>query len=553
MSHFALICQQRNAELPVSLMPPEILCGIFHILRDAETISYSDPSNYPAIIAGHLRAQLGWMKVLHVMHAWRNTALGDPTLWTSITASLGRTAFEETMRRRRDSQIPVHIDISSSYRGLRWANAFAANYIIHRTGLQSIASLQVVGPSLPLLQSQIQMPQLRSLRVHLSRDGPSTLPRELPLIDAPALQELYIHNVVPCEHSGTPTRPLDIAPLCNITYLNLSFASDRLDWQPMHVIWILSQTSGLEYFRLSGYSLVVPDQDTRADDSAYQLLHLDKLTHLELDTSFIGAAYLLWRIRVNRETRIVLVVDVQRRSETVQLVQAYRLMRECHLHSNSSSLSGFRTLRLHGSKHESDYTATLSAWREDAPQLLLDDFNLGDVEHSPPEVTLTFMCGPAPAPILPFEDVLRIISLDTVHNLSLYSLSSCGFHISTWLEVFPSLSRSPLRWLRLNGYLALTFIRNDEILRDKSVLPHLETVALFGIPWTPQFGFPDPRQFLTRLLEARAALGTPIPTVLVEESQHHTEALFGIVDRDVVHALEPSDEESAQALDVWEI
>ncbi|VDB93531.1 unnamed protein product [Peniophora sp. CBMAI 1063] len=229
MSHFAIICQQRNAELPISRLPPEILCSVFHILQELEPIFPSDLSFYPTILTGGLSGCLAWMKILHVMHSWRTTALGDATLWTAVSSSLSREAFEETMRRRRDSDAPLHVDLSTSLEGARWGNVTPRDYIVHRTGLESITSLQVIGRSLPLLQPRVQMAKLQSLSVHLTSDGPATLPRELPLIEAPALRRLYIHNVIPCEHSGTSTRPLDVAPLNNLTHLTLSMHPDKLD------------------------------------------------------------------------------------------------------------------------------------------------------------------------------------------------------------------------------------------------------------------------------------------------------------------------------------
>lgn len=555
MSHFALICQKRNAELPVSRLPTEIICSVLHALQDLEPIVYLDPSNYPAILAGELPARLGWMKALHVMHFWRNAALGDPTLWTTITSSLSRAAFEETLRRRRGTELPLHVDLSSSSRGLRWDNVSASDYIIHRTGIQNIASLQVVGASLPLLQPHVHMPRLHSLRVHLSSEGPSTLPRQLPLIEAPALRELYLHNVIPREHSGTLTRPLDIAPLFGLTSLTLSLSPDEIDWRPSIVTSILCQTTRLEYLKLSGYVIVVSDDDTDPNVGDYESLHLDRLIHFELDTSFIGAAYLLWRIRMNPEARLLLTVDVRRRSETVHIEQAYRLMRERHLHSQFPPLSRLRTLRLHGSETDVNSTAFLSAWRDDAPQCLLPDFDVGDTEDHPPDFQLKFMCGrQSLGSTLSLETLLAVIPLNNIRNISLHSLATYGFYMSSWSPVFDRLSESPLRWLCLDGYYALSLIENPD-MRKGDVLPHLQALALFGIPWKPHPGRPNRVQELAELLEARAASSIPITQLFVEENHDHVETLIDAVGRDVVHALEFLDEDSARAFQIrcWEI
>ncbi|KAI0040251.1 hypothetical protein FA95DRAFT_1472499, partial [Auriscalpium vulgare] len=78
---------RRNAYLPVSRLPPEMLAKIFQflVLLDLEWT----------------REGLGWIAVTHVCASWRAIALGCPSLWTNLTFRLGMEWAETMLGRSR--------------------------------------------------------------------------------------------------------------------------------------------------------------------------------------------------------------------------------------------------------------------------------------------------------------------------------------------------------------------------------------------------------------------------------------------------------------------
>jgi len=64
----------RNALLPISLLPPEILLRAFHLLA-LDELAFSGKQN------------LGWIRVAHVCQRWRQVALDSPSLCVRISGT----------------------------------------------------------------------------------------------------------------------------------------------------------------------------------------------------------------------------------------------------------------------------------------------------------------------------------------------------------------------------------------------------------------------------------------------------------------------------------
>ena len=86
---------RRNALVPISLLPPELLLQIFHIHALEE----------PPWSSTRL---LGWIGVTHVCHHWRQVTLGDPSLWSRISGIPARTPWvSETLARARGAPLVI--------------------------------------------------------------------------------------------------------------------------------------------------------------------------------------------------------------------------------------------------------------------------------------------------------------------------------------------------------------------------------------------------------------------------------------------------------------
>ena len=86
---------RRKALVPISLLPPELLLQIFHICALEEPPWYSTQL-------------LGWIGVSHVCHHWRQVALGDSSLWSTISNIPAITRWvSETLARARGAPLVI--------------------------------------------------------------------------------------------------------------------------------------------------------------------------------------------------------------------------------------------------------------------------------------------------------------------------------------------------------------------------------------------------------------------------------------------------------------
>ncbi|KAI0280969.1 hypothetical protein BC826DRAFT_437214 [Russula brevipes] len=87
----------RNTLAPASVLPPEVLAQIFHLVAFAES---SPPE------MGSLR----WISVTHVCRHWRQVALDDSSLWARICGrSVNTTWFSETLARARNALLEIDL------------------------------------------------------------------------------------------------------------------------------------------------------------------------------------------------------------------------------------------------------------------------------------------------------------------------------------------------------------------------------------------------------------------------------------------------------------
>ncbi|KAI0279683.1 hypothetical protein BC826DRAFT_554678 [Russula brevipes] len=86
---------QRNALPPISLLPPEVLARIFHLVALAE-------SPWSELQSSR------WINVTHVCRHWRQVALDDSSLWARISGYRPSTAWiSETLARARNAPLAI--------------------------------------------------------------------------------------------------------------------------------------------------------------------------------------------------------------------------------------------------------------------------------------------------------------------------------------------------------------------------------------------------------------------------------------------------------------
>lgn len=100
-----------NALAPISRLPPEILAEIFCFFT-----SSTWNKEY-----GHL----AWIRVTHVCHQWRETALSHPRLWSHINfTKLMPTAMAEVLARAKMAPLHLEADFSKSRMSMAQLDAF---------------------------------------------------------------------------------------------------------------------------------------------------------------------------------------------------------------------------------------------------------------------------------------------------------------------------------------------------------------------------------------------------------------------------------------------
>ncbi|KAI0284067.1 hypothetical protein BC826DRAFT_894091, partial [Russula brevipes] len=85
----------RNTLAPISILPPEVLARIFHLV---------------AVLPWHKLESLKWISVTHVCRHWRQVALDDSSLWARISGwmPVARiTWVSEMLARARNAPLSI--------------------------------------------------------------------------------------------------------------------------------------------------------------------------------------------------------------------------------------------------------------------------------------------------------------------------------------------------------------------------------------------------------------------------------------------------------------
>ncbi|TFY73441.1 hypothetical protein EWM64_g10571 [Hericium alpestre] len=99
---------QRNALLPISRLPPEVLSQIFQYIAVVEQ-SYPRTRYFPPFLGSS--GTLGWIKITHVCRQWRDVALADSRLWAKTVCALP-SATPEMLQRSGTAPITINHDFS---------------------------------------------------------------------------------------------------------------------------------------------------------------------------------------------------------------------------------------------------------------------------------------------------------------------------------------------------------------------------------------------------------------------------------------------------------
>jgi hypothetical protein len=111
---------RRNDFSLIGRLPPEILSHIFsfHIINQPIPTKpiYNPDGPFPSSYILH---RLGWIAVTHVCRRWRQVALSDPNLWSTVVFDLGAEWADEMLARSKAALISYSRDLSLRFMAWR--------------------------------------------------------------------------------------------------------------------------------------------------------------------------------------------------------------------------------------------------------------------------------------------------------------------------------------------------------------------------------------------------------------------------------------------------
>ncbi|KDR73673.1 hypothetical protein GALMADRAFT_228118 [Galerina marginata CBS 339.88] len=230
--HIVALWKLRNNFAPISRLPAELLCKIFHFSSQDTT-----------------RGPLHWIKVSHVCHAWRNIAINYPSLWTNLPLRNVRW-MQEMLSRSKMASLTVDANFSSPYPSQRPPIEVVSSVLCH---LSRIRDLSLVG---------IDVTVMKKFLPHFHQP-------------APALETL-------CLHVTPPRRfPLDLDN-CEIpeTLLSESDRLRRLDVSGCQINWYSRSWKSLTVLKIHNTSPTSKPTATQLWDA---LKRMSNLQYLDLD------------------------------------------------------------------------------------------------------------------------------------------------------------------------------------------------------------------------------------------------------------------------------
>ncbi|KAI0704261.1 hypothetical protein BC835DRAFT_811383 [Cytidiella melzeri] len=175
----------RNAFVPISRLPPELLSAIFMSLQDTDQGTFA-PASFRR-----------WYRVTHVCQRWRDVALSCPPLWTQIDTFTHERWVEEVLNRSRKASLDMRVQLSRPSSRTLGAWRMAVAHLSRMQVLHLSLDKKTFDNLLPVsVVTEVEMQRLTSLVIsNLHRfDEPLDLPEGLFNRGAPNLQRLEIQH-----------------------------------------------------------------------------------------------------------------------------------------------------------------------------------------------------------------------------------------------------------------------------------------------------------------------------------------------------------------------
>ncbi|KAI0322087.1 hypothetical protein OF83DRAFT_1167877 [Amylostereum chailletii] len=491
----SFVKRRLNAAMPVARLHPDILAIIF-----AQSELEEPHCNLEPIDADFHRAHrtLGWIKVSHVSHQWREVALSCPSLWSVVTFAHGFQWAQEFVSRSKSMPILVNVCAPPS---------------------------RAPGPVGSLVESQLHRTHTLHLCCPAFTLSPSNLCRPVPLLHTLRARSLDIVSDGPLSSALFAGQTPSLRTLTATEFRNLDWSAPTLGG--LTSLWLktehelspssLSIPDVLDALRrmprLETLQLHVHNVGEHPDEPLPYMndVHLPSLTLLDLgDMHMDSAAAILDHIRRPHSTRIKLSC-IDEGDEIPGLKALTRHLENIPSMHELQSLHAYTEwVDTHRVKHG------LSVWKE---------FTVDPVGEMP----LVPVQGVAPAFQIELEyntdvepidagDLCNLLPFRNVRAISLVSDTIMWNHaVDGYLKVehihaleYPV---ELLESLRANAA--------RDVDRSTCLLPSLRTIWLENVDWDDRSEHEDRRikETLRDVVRERGRIGAPIHCVYVEQAK----------------------------------
>ncbi|KAF5313075.1 hypothetical protein D9619_003532 [Psilocybe cf. subviscida] len=336
---------QRNALMPISQLPPEILGRIFHEVRGNNRHSQDDNRFWTK--ASYSEPSLEWVSVSHVSRCWRKVTLDDPNLWTN--PPLKNIQWTMMMlERSRVAIIPaitLKVDeldervVTALMPHIPRVSSLVIPNMARKMLKEVLSGLPSAAPELETLSisSLTKVTLLNSFRTACygatfsSYDGPVAFPDDI-LCRTPKLRHLQLNDII-----IKPDSPL----LSNLTTLSMSGIPENRKPTPPQFKTMLESAPCLRRLILCG---ACPSTDNQQTEWTAAVLRMQHLEYLDIKETiprlifffrFFSATHLLKRLIVH--------TDLTEES-TVDLPLLFAALDQPYLHSIVGSSTDVRRL-----------------------------------------------------------------------------------------------------------------------------------------------------------------------------------------------------------------
>ncbi|KAF9478395.1 hypothetical protein BDN70DRAFT_46034 [Pholiota conissans] len=417
------LMSQRNDFVPISCLPPEIMCKIFSFVQ---TLYRS---------RNEAEEDMEWIGLTHVCRLWREIAIDSPSLWVSLP--IGRPRWVEEMIRRSKGSTGLIVDavLPSGKLGLEMTlqHAHRINDLSIRRATRGSNLLQVLPRSAPHL--------VRICLVAHRDSATIVIPDDI-LCDTGRLRDLELNHFAVGWSSHNLFR-------CTLTSLKLSNIMSGCSPTSQQLLTALRQMPGLQKLEL-GFRDNISAQEQSSSHDFDTRLHLCQLQKIVLEATIFTKRedHLLNCITFPTTAIVRIVFEGLDEEDYFDFSSAIVGLAQSYSELGADSDTVFRTLKVYDRtrRPQEAYLILVKFYTEEARNVL---------NGVDPHLTMTVHCPNTLVVAQLMEDIFNDLPLDNIRVLYLFRTIP-GFTLTAMADTFGKMPR--LAGVVIEGSAARPFL-----------------------------------------------------------------------------------------------